>query len=178
MSLRVLIAADEPIASALAEQVIAAGFVCAGSKAEADMLLCDADAAAGIIQHNKLPALFLCNDPATCPQPALVKPVRVGEIVAALKRLAPAALRIGDWAFDGGKRAVTHEDGRAIALTEKESALLAGLLGETGYTREKLLEKVWGYGEGVDTHTLETHLYRLRSKLKDVVAEEDWKELV
>jgi hypothetical protein len=176
MPLRVLIAAADPAATALAEQVAAAGFVCAKNKADADVLLCDADA--GIIQDNALPALYLCGDPASCPGPALQKPVRLAELLAALKRFESAAtFALGEWVFDAAARRLTHKEGRDIPLTEKESALLSCLLDETPYSREALLAKVWGYGEGVDTHTLETHLYRLRAKLKEVMAEEDWKEL-
>lgn len=60
--------------------------------------------------------------------------------------------------------------GRTIELTDKESALLHCLYHnrQDWLARETLLQAVWGYGGGMDTHTLETHLYRLRGKLKEI----------
>lgn len=65
------------------------------------------------------------------------------------------------------------KDGTPIDLTDKESALLLCLYRKRAdwLAREALLEEVWGYGDGVDTHTLETHLYRLRGKLKPLLGE-------
>lgn len=53
-------------------------------------------------------------------------------------------------------------------LTDKEVSLLRmlGEQGKAGMSRDELLEKVWGYREGLDTHTLETHIYRLRQKIE------------
>lgn len=55
-----------------------------------------------------------------------------------------------------------------IRLTEKEAAILKYLscTNEQIVNRETLLEQIWGYNENVVTHTLETHIYRLRQKLK------------
>lgn len=64
----------------------------------------------------------------------------------------------------------------AIDLTDKEGAVLLCLYHHRHAVvpRQLLLEEVWGYGEGIDTHTLETHLYRLRQKLKAIPGGEDW----
>lgn len=57
---------------------------------------------------------------------------------------------------------------RSIELTEKETSILNYLLrSEGGFaSRVELLEVIWGYKSGITTHTLETHIYRLREKLK------------
>jgi DNA-binding response OmpR family regulator len=56
----------------------------------------------------------------------------------------------------------------SIELTEKETSILNYLLrSEGGFaSRVELLEVIWGYKSGITTHTLETHIYRLREKLK------------
>ena len=57
-----------------------------------------------------------------------------------------------------------------IALTEKEIELLQCLIrkNEEVLSRDVLLKYIWGYGEDINTHTLETHIYRLRSKLRQL----------
>ena len=74
------------------------------------------------------------------------------------------------WVFDRTVRALVHEAGDLPAqmLTEKESLLLAALLDASPDTvsREALLREVWSYEADIETHTLETHIYRLRQKLE------------
>ena len=55
-----------------------------------------------------------------------------------------------------------------VRLTEKETSILRYLYraGQRPVSRETLLQKVWGYNSGVTTHTLETHIYRLRQKIE------------
>ena len=57
---------------------------------------------------------------------------------------------------------------KRIRLTEKESAILKFLYrsGPTPVARQVLLNEVWGYNASVTTHTLETHIYRLRQKIE------------
>lgn len=56
----------------------------------------------------------------------------------------------------------------AITLTEKEVDILKLLMGAGGaVSRKALLDGVWGYADSVETHTLETHIYRLRQKIED-----------
>jgi DNA-binding response OmpR family regulator len=57
---------------------------------------------------------------------------------------------------------------KKVRLTEKEAAILKYLYraGEKPVARETLLNEVWGYNAGVTTHTLETHIYRLRQKIE------------
>ena len=61
-----------------------------------------------------------------------------------------------------------RDDNKKIRLTEKETAIIKFLYrsGEQSVSRETLLADVWGYNAGVSTHTLETHIYRLRQKIE------------
>ena len=80
-----------------------------------------------------------------------------------------AALDIGGYKFRPAyKQLLDGEGGRTIRLTEKETAILQYLYRAGGATvsRETLLREVWGYRPGVTTHTLETHIYRLRQKIE------------
>ncbi len=63
---------------------------------------------------------------------------------------------------------LVDENDRKIRLTEKETNILKFLYRSSGRTveREVLLREVWGYNAGVTTHTLETHIYRLRQKIE------------
>jgi DNA-binding response OmpR family regulator len=63
-----------------------------------------------------------------------------------------------------------NKDGdHKIRLTEKETAILKFLCraGNKPTDRDVLLNEVWGYNTGVTTHTLETHIYRLRQKIEE-----------
>ncbi|WP_186394334.1 response regulator transcription factor [Stappia sp. TSB10GB4] len=79
-----------------------------------------------------------------------------------------AVFTIGRYAFRPAQKLMTDEAGSKIRLTEKETSILKFLFraGEQPVTRDVLLTKVWGYNSGVTTHTLETHIYRLRQKIE------------
>ncbi|HEC00063.1 MAG TPA: response regulator transcription factor [Sphingomonadales bacterium] len=80
-----------------------------------------------------------------------------------------ASFIIGPYAFrPGDKTLVNRETEELIRLTEKESAILKYLKRSDGnpVNRDVLLDEVWGYNAGVTTHTLETHIYRLRQKIE------------
>ena len=85
------------------------------------------------------------------------------------KEALPNNVIIGDFAFRPSRRTLTKlKTQTEVALTEKESAILSLLHKEQleGVSREQLLEKVWGFQPDITTHTLETHIYRLRQKLE------------
>ena len=68
------------------------------------------------------------------------------------------------------RKTLTHKSsGVEVALTDKESHLLQVIsqAGDAGITRESLMKEVWGIDLALDTHTLETHIYRLRKKIRD-----------
>lgn len=75
---------------------------------------------------------------------------------------------IGNATFHPYSKTLVGKGGRIIRLTEKESSILKLLLRSDDHSvsRKDLLEKVWGYHAGVETHTLETHMYRLRQKIE------------
>lgn len=64
--------------------------------------------------------------------------------------------------------------GISIDLTDKETQLLHIIAwsGEAGISREQLMKEIWNIDAELDTHTLETHIYRLRKKIKDAFGNE------
>jgi DNA-binding response OmpR family regulator len=79
-----------------------------------------------------------------------------------------ASFRIGPFTFQPGSKHLINEKGGKLRLTEKETAILRFLYRaeQCVVTREVLLKEVWGYNSNVTTHTLETHIYRLRQKIE------------
>src|SRR6266567_4758151 len=80
-----------------------------------------------------------------------------------------AVFTIGPYSFrPSGKLLVNEQTSRKTGLTEKETAILKYLYraGDRVVGRDTLLGEVWGYNAGVTTHTLETHVYRLRQKIE------------
>lgn len=80
-----------------------------------------------------------------------------------------AVFQIGHYTFRPGSKLLTNDKGGKLRLTEKETAILRFLYraGQQVVTREVLLREVWGYNAAVTTHTLETHIYRLRQKIEN-----------
>ena len=79
-----------------------------------------------------------------------------------------AVFRLGAYEFRPAGKLLLDAAGKKIRLTEKETNILKYLYraGEKPVAREELLAEVWGYNAGVTTHTLETHVYRLRQKIE------------
>ena len=79
-----------------------------------------------------------------------------------------AVLHIGPYEFRPSSKILVDDKGRKLRLTDKEANILRYLFraGARAISREELLAEVWGYNAGVTTHTLETHVYRLRQKIE------------
>src|SRR5438132_3293715 len=79
-----------------------------------------------------------------------------------------AVFSIGPYTFRPSSKLLINPKGNKVRLTEKETAILRYLYraGQRPVSREVLLQEVWGYNSGVTTHTLETHIYRLRQKVE------------
>jgi len=79
-----------------------------------------------------------------------------------------AIFTLGPYTFKPAMKMLIAEDERKIRLTEKETNILKFLYRSTEgvVPRDILLHEVWGYNAGVTTHTLETHIYRLRQKIE------------
>ncbi len=109
-----------------------------------------------------------------------VKPVRLSHLAARLVffgRMAAvqareAGMDIGSWVFVPAERLLRCPATQgAIRLTGMEAGLLEFLSrADKAVDRAEILANVWRYEEGVDTHTLETHIYRLRRKLGPIAA--------
>ena len=105
----------------------------------------------------------------------ITKPLRLGELIARIRiqlrqfRVSDdAQFEIGNLSFVPANK-MLYEIGsdRMQALTEKEATILKFLYRAfpNDVTKDELLAKVWGFQNGVSTHTLETHIYRLRQKI-------------
>lgn len=79
-----------------------------------------------------------------------------------------AVFRIGPYEFRPAQKVLLDGAQRKVRLTDKETSILRYLYRASGrpVSREELLAEVWGYNAGVTTHTLETHVYRLRQKIE------------
>ncbi len=105
----------------------------------------------------------------------VTKPFRFAVLLARIRaqlrqheQSEDAVFTIGHYTFRPSAKMLVDEKGAKIRLTEKETAILKFLYraGEKVITRDVLLHEVWGYNSGVTTHTLETHIYRLRQKIE------------
>lgn len=79
-----------------------------------------------------------------------------------------AVFSIGPYTFRPSAKLLTTAKGTKLRLTEKETAILRYLYraDQKVVPRDTLLQEVWGYNSNVTTHTLETHIYRLRQKIE------------
>jgi len=108
------------------------------------------------------------NDYVTKPFRFAVLLARVRSQLRQHEQSEDAVFAIGPYSFKPASKLLVDESERKIRLTEKETSILKFLYraGEKVVTRDVLLHEVWGYNAKVTTHTLETHIYRLRQKIE------------
>ena len=108
------------------------------------------------------------NDYVTKPFRFAVLMARVHAHLRSHDRSEEAMYRIGPYTFRPSAKLLLDGSAKRIRLTEKETNILKYLhrCGDT-VPRETLLHEVWGYNPAVTTHTLETHIYRLRQKIEE-----------
>ncbi|MGD9802173.1 MAG: response regulator transcription factor [Hyphomicrobiaceae bacterium] len=108
------------------------------------------------------------NDYVTKPFKFAVLLARIRAQLRQHEQSEDAVFAIGPYSFKPASKMLIDEKGSKIRLTEKETSILKYLYrsGEKVVTRDVLLHEVWGYNAGVTTHTLETHIYRLRQKIE------------
>ncbi len=192
-----LVDGNPVLRGSLAEQLAKDGhyeIVAAGSLAEARTML-DASCAFAIIDQTlpdgsgesfarelrgsgfSLPILLLVDDenaPGLSGE-RIAKPFRFSALLARLnahlgRHTATESnpVHIGPYLFRPAAKLLTDGGLRKIRLTEKETSILKFLHEAAGTVpRETLLHEVWGYSPAVTTHTLETHIYRLRRKIEE-----------
>lgn len=105
----------------------------------------------------------------------VAKPARLGAILRqAQQMLEEPALyldefSIGPYVFQPQEKTLARSGQQDIALTDREADILVYLAKHRGtaVSRDDLLRDVWRYQDGIDTHTLETHIYRLRQKIEE-----------
>ena len=116
-------------------------------------------------------------------QNVFTPPLRLGALVdRVMRHRAPGEARIAAFALGpflvspGAGTLTDRKSGKIVRLTEKERDILLKLHDRRGGTvdRRELLDDIWGYAEGIETHTLETHIYRLRQKLEEDPARPLW----
>ena len=105
----------------------------------------------------------------------ITKPFRFSVLLARLRtalrqhdQSEDVVFTIGQYSFQPASKVLESTDGQKVRLTDKETSILKYLYrqGPKTITRDILLKEVWGYNNRVTTHTLETHIYRLRQKIE------------
>ncbi len=170
----VIISKDKDFADAVAEQVeseFSAKVAIAATKEDGHILT---DKAAAVITTERLPGQW--------PVPVVAveekdKPIRISRLLAELRRAlgrqaADDIFALGkEYVFSLPQKTVTHAaSNKAAALTDKEAELLLMLVKAAGksVSRDALLKDIWDFEAELESHTLETHMYRLRTKLRDI----------
>ena len=110
----------------------------------------------------------------------LLKPIKVSDLLAAISRKlalhnsGAEELKIANYGFRRNEKVLINLDTKVrVRLTEKETDILWQLwqAPQNELSRQKLLSDIWGYTDEISSHTLETHIYRLRKKIENSSSE-------
>jgi len=110
----------------------------------------------------------------------LLKPIKVFDLLTAISRKIASEnsggkdLKIANYRFRRNEKVLINLDTKVrVRLTEKETDILWQLwqAPQNELSRQKLLSDVWGYNDEISSHTLETHIYRLRKKIENSSSE-------
>ena len=110
----------------------------------------------------------------------LLKPIKVSDLLAAISRKLALhnsdveELKIANYGFRRNEKVLINLDTKVrVRLTEKETDILWQLwqAPQNELSRQKLLSDIWGYTDEISSHTLETHIYRLRKKIENSSSE-------
>ncbi len=108
---------------------------------------------------------FNCNDKISLPAHLSDLANKITKIVASFKFSNNSKLKINKYILDKNKKKLIKEN-NYISITEREVQLIELLFNEKKpLTKNYILKKIWNYSDNVNTHTLETHIYRLRKKI-------------
>ena len=145
-----------------------------GDKKEADLWLLDGHHPPASAPPDTARLLVVGPVPAgLTPALHLATPLRPEMLVAELRKLVASGrvMLAAGWYLDAAQRQLLHAASEPVHLTEKEVLLLQALCAVTplAISREALLKKVWAYDEEVTSHTVETHIYRLRHKCESAL---------
>ncbi len=108
-------------------------------------------------------------------------PIKINELTQTLninflksKFTEQSKIDLGRYYLDLNSRKLNQND-KQLELTEKESSILIFLKQSKDPVKiQKLQEKVWGYNSELETHTVETHVYRLRKKINDKLCDNEF----
>lgn len=162
-----VVSPDKDFAQPLAEQV--------KKELSLDCRVAENHEAARTLNHI---ALVVTHEPQAgyaCPVLAVGRqqvrmPQLLADIENALQKPASETLALGAYTLELRAKQLCYKNKRT-ALTDKEVKLLSSLQAGSK-TREALLKEVWDMDAALDTHTLETHIYRLRGKFRELSGEE------
>ena len=82
-------------------------------------------------------------------------------------------IKIGKYNLDLNSRKITFKD-KSLDLTERETSLIIFINDKMNVTVKELQKNVWEYAPSLETHTVETHIYRLRKKMNDIFGDENF----
>ena len=135
---------------------------------------------AEIWKNKKIPIIYLTgkdSDNVFSGGQVLMKPLGLGSFLDALRAATSlfensdsGCLEFGGYVlYPSKKEVVNHKTENVYKLTEKEVAIIKYLYknSDSYVSKQDLLKEVWGYADDATTHTVETHIYRLRQKIEN-----------